>query len=313
MEIEVSSIETLASRPPDARPVTTASPAKHGNRLKRKPEEFSGDEAILDEIFYTFMSASEPPQPIKVPGPQRGAGYGHHAVSLRCLHYLSFVSILLTIIQKASEYTDRFRQWIPALVDDLLACEWSEVAGANCGCGQAIATLKCDDCIEQHCVCENCMRTRHALMPFHRLRRWTGDFFKREPLCAELWLGHAGSRCPNSRPPTNINIAHLSGIFDTIVHACGCAGDGKVEEATLPRQLMRQGYFPGSLDLYQVHWAFAVPYLDHWLAISHHAKVSMMDYWATTWFLTTGFPAERVKHIFYRTAPALTNDPAARV
>lgn len=184
---------------------------------------------------------------------------------------------------------------MPGLVDDLFSTEWSASAATECPCRIHLATLRCDDCFDSRCLCDACMMESHSRTPFHRTRRWNGRFFQREPATAEIWLGHAGRPCRAPLPRHLIEVAHPTGVFVTKVHPCGCDAAGTGDERSLPRQLMRQCIFPGSLDQSQVHWAFTFAYLDQWLAVSHHAKVSVMDYWATTWFLSSGLPAERVR------------------
>ena len=196
--------------------------------------------------------------------------------------------------QKASEYTERFRRILPGLVEDLFWREWSPSAAKTCKCGQHTATLRCDDCCDDNCLCDSCMNRCHMRTPFHRVRRWNGRFFQREPPKAEISLGHTGNQCPSPRAAVKVEVVHTTGTFSTTVHPCGCDAAGRGEQRILPRQFMRHGLFPGSFDTSQVHWAFTFAYLDHWLATSHHAKISVMDYWATSWFLTTGLPAERV-------------------
>jgi len=199
--------------------------------------------------------------------------------------------------EKPSEYTERFRQLMPGLVDDLLSREWSASAATNCSCGAGLAALRCDDCFASSCLCETCMSASHSRAPFHRIRRWNGQFFQHEPATAEIWLGHEGRPCQTPLATHKIDIAHITGIFAVQVHPCGCDAAGAGDEWLLPRQLMRQGLFPGSLDQFQVHWAFTFKYLDQWLAVSHHAKISVMDYWSTTWYLSSGLPAERVRYL----------------
>jgi len=197
--------------------------------------------------------------------------------------------------QKASEYTERFRRYLPGLVDDFFSTEWTASAGTTCTCGQDIAVFRCEECFDGNCLCHLCMAQRHSQMPFHRVRRWNGLFFEREAATAEIWLGHGGLPCQISRPSSTLDVVHTAGVFRTTIHPCGCDSAGAGDQRLLPRQLMRHRLFPGSFDQSQIHWAFTFAYLDHWLATSHHAKTAVMDYWAITWFLTTGLPAERVR------------------
>ena len=132
-------------------------------------------------------------------------------------------------------------------------------------------------------------------MPFHRRRRWTGLYFVPERFRVELSLGHAGSRCTAAPlTPVKVEVAHLTGIFDADLYPCGCDAAGVGDERMLPRQLMRTGLMSGGLSATQVSWAFTVTLMDDWLAASHYAKVSIMDYWSALWFKTLGTPVERV-------------------
>jgi len=185
---------------------------------------------------------------------------------------------------------------MPGLLDDLFCLETGSTAATSCvACGATGATLRCDDCFNSGCFCVACINSKHEVMPFHRRRRWTGLYFVPERFRVEVSLGHAGARCA-SAPfiPVQMEIAHVTGVFDVDLYPCKCPAAGVGEERILPRQLMRHGLMPGSLDAKNVSWAFTMTLMDDWLAASHYAKVSIMDYWSALWFKTLGTPPERV-------------------
>ena len=59
---------------------------------------------------------------------------------------------------------------------------------------------RCHDCISRPLFCTKCCRTQHALLPFHRISQWNGDFFERSTLSkigVEIHLDHGGRPCPH--------------------------------------------------------------------------------------------------------------------
>jgi CxC2 like cysteine cluster associated with KDZ transposases len=74
---------------------------------------------------------------------------------------------------------------IDSLLDSLLSRESLNDVEKQCThCEKGVwAVWRCKDCSLGITMCRRCMRTTHSHNPFHRIERWTGNFF--QP--AELW------------------------------------------------------------------------------------------------------------------------------
>lgn len=79
------------------------------------------------------------------------------------------------------EYVDR----IDGLLESLLNRESLDDSEKKCvHCSKGVwAVWRCRDCSLGSPMCRRCMRTSHKPNPFHRIERWTGNFFR----SAHLW------------------------------------------------------------------------------------------------------------------------------
>ncbi|KIK73824.1 hypothetical protein PAXRUDRAFT_177400 [Paxillus rubicundulus Ve08.2h10] len=100
---------------------------------------------------------------------------------------------------------DYLRQWVEhrnKYLEALLAMEASPNLWKCLICdGDAI--YRCLGCFSQPLFCTQCCRKQHYMLPFHRIKQWTGTFFEDLSLCLAgmvLHLGHCGQPCPSGVP-----------------------------------------------------------------------------------------------------------------
>jgi hypothetical protein len=71
---------------------------------------------------------------------------------------------------------------------------------ATCqSCMSAPFEWRCSDCFPGLILCKDCCRESHRQLPFHRIQKWTGEFFMPSWLREVgviLCLGHSGGLCP---------------------------------------------------------------------------------------------------------------------
>jgi hypothetical protein len=69
----------------------------------------------------------------------------------------------------------------------------------GCACGGTEDLIQCVDCFTVRVSCRPCCLKAHRMLPFHRIKRWNGNFFARSSLFAQghiIHLGHEGGPCP---------------------------------------------------------------------------------------------------------------------
>ena len=120
-------------------------------------------------------------------------------------------SVSLTIFGNRSCYetaysvknqNDYLRDWLnkrSKYLSDLLSRDARPDARClSCGLGEAF--WKCLDCMGRPVECIGCCQTTHNRLPFHRVEKWTGRYFRpawlRE-VGVEIHLGHGGAPCPS--------------------------------------------------------------------------------------------------------------------
>ncbi|KAF9492596.1 hypothetical protein BDN71DRAFT_1396585, partial [Pleurotus eryngii] len=47
----------------------------------------------------------------------------------------------------------------------------------HCACKHKRASWRCKECHERTMFCHECMQNAHLEMPFHRIQKWTGQYF----------------------------------------------------------------------------------------------------------------------------------------
>lgn len=128
-------------------------------------------------------------------------------------------------------------------------------------------------------TCADCTVERHAVLPFHALDRWDGEYLSPCSL-SELefvyHLGHEGSPCERGRRPEShkpLRIMHTNGIHTMNVVYCGC------RVASEHQQLLTQGIFPATDKMPETGFTFQT--LDQFLRLNVVAKISALDYCQT--------------------------------
>lgn len=156
--------------------------------------------------------------------------------------------------------------------------------GINCPKSENKAGLfyRCRECCGYDLfLCADCTVEWHAVLPFHNLERWDGNFLSRcslTDLSYELHLGHKGSPCPVGPdiPPqtaenwVSLKIMHTNGIHILTVVYCGCYNIAHYE------QLLRHNIFPARDKRPQTGYTFAT--LDQFLRFNVVCKISGLDY-----------------------------------
>lgn len=132
----------------------------------------------------------------------------------------------------------------------------------------------CQDCLGKPQLCADCVLDVHILNPFHRVQKWTGDYFKHFELTTlpgfAIYLGHEGFPCPSqstyenlppelqhppdqrenlcshtdarSHNPKTMTVGHITGFHRVCVVPCKCAGSPEVWQ-----QMLWRGLWPATL------------------------------------------------------------------
>jgi len=93
------------------------------------------------------------------------------------------------------------RQWLPkrsAYLNRIFLTEGNEVR--ICTHCQKSARWRCLCCLGRPMYCRECCRTTHRQLIYHRLQKWTGQFFQDAGLWevgVRLCVGHMGEDCPS--------------------------------------------------------------------------------------------------------------------
>lgn len=96
---------------------------------------------------------------------------------------------------------DYLREWVPkkkSYLDRVLSLEGPGGPRICIQC-KAEAEWRCKDCFGRPLTCTDCCRDAHKAVPFHRIERWAGTFYKDAWLVdvgLSLHLGHGGAPCP---------------------------------------------------------------------------------------------------------------------
>lgn len=97
---------------------------------------------------------------------------------------------------------DYLREWLPKRREYLGVLMEFEAPPSPQVCGQCQGEngdWKCLECIGRPVVCEQCCKSIHLHLPFHRIQKWTGTHFMDawlEEVGVVLNLGHRGRHCP---------------------------------------------------------------------------------------------------------------------
>lgn len=153
-------------------------------------------------------------------------------------------------------------------------------------------TYLCDDCQSLAHTCAECTVKRHAVHPFHRLRRWDSEapnpYFKRVmlgDLDYEFCLGHDGLPCPASdhgERSTTVTFVDVHGVFKLVVRFCICpqnlypAGEDLRGTKSYHNQLLRHRLYPASKLIPRFAYTFRL--LKHFHRCNLSSKTAAYDY-----------------------------------
>lgn len=93
-------------------------------------------------------------------------------------------------------------EWLKRRSEFLHVILENECPTANIGCmtcNSSAGLYRCKACFGNPILCADDLRERHGKLPFHRIEKWTGQFFEDAWLSdvgVVLHLGHGGEPCP---------------------------------------------------------------------------------------------------------------------
>lgn len=166
---------------------------------------------------------------------------------------------------------DEFRAYEPAIVEAFQSLEYDADVASPCACSATDVhadaedsrrrVWRCIDCFNSPICCANKLVEEHGRLPFHRVRRWNGLFFKRSSLGEAglvLHLGHDGQPCPeapNDGKTMKLTIGDLTGMHHLDVRRCHCPGIGSSTDDLVP-QLVRSRLMPATMKAPRTAFTF---------------------------------------------------------
>ena len=90
---------------------------------------------------------------------------------------------------------------MPLWIQDIVSWEGGNGVTLCTKCDNVQAMWRCLNCLSRLMYCTLCFHHQHKHLPFHRVKNWTGSFFKAAWLCQaglKLHLGHKGDQCPSN-------------------------------------------------------------------------------------------------------------------
>jgi hypothetical protein len=167
----------------------------------------------------------------------------------------------------------------------LLDSEGHQQAEQACqDCLQAEGIIRCLSCHGNRTWCSPCAVKAHNQHPFHRVKRWTGQFYETvslRDLGFTLNLGHGGSICPSNTEEASsdwschqFTVVDSAGIFVHRVRWCRCNGATTKDNHL---QLLQAQLFPSTVTKPQTAFTFDV--LDHFLIDALECKTSAMSFY----------------------------------
>lgn len=136
---------------------------------------------------------------------------------------------------------------------------------------------RCKDCFGSPLCCKDCLLHSHTHLPFHRIQKWTGQFFESITLLQLGYLLHAGHgshACPHSNPDneTLICVVDVLGVFQHKLRWCCCQ-----EPEPAYAQLLRLGLYPASIERPETAFTFSL--LDYFHIDSVECKTSANNFY----------------------------------
>ena len=197
-------------------------------------------------------------------------------------------------------------EWLPlraACLSEILAQEAPPLNGKCQSCRAKSFSHRCLECFGHPSFCKDCCLMAHKLNPYHSVEKWNGGCFVKQSLYdlgLVLHLGHQGEPCPSysSDAPSCQAVAgvtvddcdtqeddgyedifiedalwvvHASGVIQTRIRYCNCAGSPNRHT-----QLLRHQLFPATVSAPQTAFTFAA--LDYFEIDVLECKTSAMNF-----------------------------------
>ncbi|KAI0795176.1 hypothetical protein BC629DRAFT_1439482 [Irpex lacteus] len=210
------------------------------------------------------------------------------------------VGVIVRAKTKAKRYVnsdvplDTWLQYRECYMEELLRCSGrgTQPSTPVCqGCSKIKPRYRCEECFGKALLCKECCVEMHRRLPLHRIKEWTGQFFRRTTLL-ELGLvvplgDHTGgSPCPMASKK-KIVVLHTNGIHEVAVEFCECRTD-----AERFRQLLRASWYPATPLSPETCATFML--LDQFHLLNLQGNVTVYDFVKTLEFLTDGWLLEEI-------------------
>ncbi|GJE99776.1 CxC2 domain-containing protein [Phanerochaete sordida] len=193
------------------------------------------------------------------------------------------------------EHDPTLREWTTQaekFLDELLRLEGTRGASREicplCPPSAPQAPLyRCSDCFGGQLVCQGCCLAVHHDQPFHRIKRWNGQYFEKITLQAiglTVQLGHPhGQPCASPIPaPRASLVIHTNGMHPVTLLFCGCSNIAAAGDRT--QQLLRAELYGASLTDPTTFCTFRV--LEHFHVLTLQSKITAYDYYMTLQAMT---------------------------
>ncbi|KAL0564322.1 hypothetical protein V5O48_017723, partial [Marasmius crinis-equi] len=122
---------------------------------------------------------------------------------------------------------------------------------------------------------------RHALLPYHRIQKWTGRRFVKTDLCSlglVVQLHHLSLTCMNTvKCHVKLRILHTNGIHHVELRFCSC-------EKRIPQyiQLLHRGIYPASSKDGRIMTCTTFDFLNSLQMHSFTGKISTYNFYRAT-------------------------------
>ena len=153
----------------------------------------------------------------------------------------------------------------------------------------------CLDCDDGSCLtCRTCFVLRHAVLPLHRVRRWTGWHFEKESLANMghiIHLNHDGHECPHEKSGSgeqNLTVMDTNGLHNVRIGWCRCASAPQHVN-----QLLSVEMVPATVVRPETAFTFRVLRLFHML--TSVARVTPWEFCGTMMRLTENVKIEATR------------------
>ncbi|GJF00735.1 CxC2 domain-containing protein [Phanerochaete sordida] len=186
------------------------------------------------------------------------------------------------------EHDSTLREWTnhtERFLDELLRLEGLRGASPTvcslCPASQSgVPQYRCSDCFGGRLVCRGCCLRVHHDQPFHRIKEWNGQFFKKTTLQAIgliVQLGHPhGEACASPAPgPRACLVIHTNGLHPVTILFCHCSKIVAAGDRT--EQLLRAELYGASLTDPTTFCTFCVLEAFHTLTLQ--SKITAYDYY----------------------------------